>query len=888
MTVPMSIRLCFRVAVMAAALAWAAPAAAQVEPCAPAAKQPPKDSPLLVRCITLYAHPINETEVDQATYAYYIKAPYTVPSADKWVPYDEAEIAALNADFWGLWKTTFLDNLWIEVIDEPFENGTPAKHIVFHIEERARIRAVDYVAWPGTKTTVDISKIEEKLRDTEVHLAIDSFVDESTIRRVKGTIRELYSAKGYNDVKIEHDLKAMAAGKKRVTLTFTIDQGPKYKLAEVAFDGNHAFSDAQLRGKMKDNKPKAWWSFFTSGGTYLQEKFSDDAILVNEHYLNNGYVRAIVGQPRVETVRDSKDGKTRWIRLRIPIEEGKRYRIGTFTIAENVALRTEPLRAMFKVAEGDWYDHAKIGKGLDKAKDVYGSLGFWQFYPEPSPALRGVDPETGRPIGPEEPPAIVDVTIKMNEGKKYYVNRITFTGNTTTHDAVARRELRVLEEGPLDTMALKESIRRLNQLGYFKPLEGKPGEVDIEPTPGRDGLVDIKLKFEEQNRNQISFGAGVSQYDGFFGQLSYQTSNFLGRGETLGINLQKGTRARQYMVSFSEPYLFDRPLTAGIELFARQYTYPYQFSQDSIGGTTVVGYPITRNTRAFMGYGYEKTRVYDIEAAYLAAALGSQNPFLRQSLLLDYGGYRRVSKIMPSVVYNTINVPIFPDSGTRYSASFELAGPGGNTYYQKMRLEGIWYFPIPKAKRVTLGMRLEGQWISPRGPAAVLPIFEKFFIGGEYTVRGFDMRTIGPRDSVTGIVTGGNKTVVFNAELAFMIAGPVRLLGFFDAGQVRDVGESFGWWQYHNRVVPFDRGTLSDPFTNTILTAEPYVPTIETWAKSYAFKTSTGVELRFFMPVLNVPFRLIGAYNPSRFGVLNNNLQPTKQFTFRFAVGTTF
>ena len=887
MTVPTSIRLCFRTAIVAAVLAWAAPAAAQVEPCGPAAKQPPKDSPLLVRCITLFAHPINETSIDGATYMYYVKSKTSEPSKDIWSPYDADQVIA---DFWALWKTNFLDNLWVEVIDEPFENGVAAKHIVYHIEERSRVKAVDYVAWPGTKTTVDISKIEEKLRDDDVHLTLDSFVDEAVIRKVKGTIREIYSAKGYNDVKIEHELKPFASGPKFVTLTFTIDQGPKYKLAEVVFDGNHAFSDATLRSHMKDNKPKAWWSFFTSGGTYMQEKFADDATKVNEFYLDNGYVRAIVGQPEIETVRDSKDGKIRWIRLRVPVEEGRRYRIGTFTIADNQSVKTEPLRAAFKVSEGEWYNHAKIKKGLDKVQDLYGSLGFYQFLPEPTPALRGVDPQTGNPIGPEEPPAIVDVTIKMNEGKQYYINRITFVGNTNTHDTVARRELRIVEEGVFDTQALKESIRRLNQLGYFKPLEGKPGEVDIEPTPGRDGLVDIKLKFEEQNRNQISFGAGVSQYDGFFGQLSYQTSNFLGRGETLGINLQKGTRARQYVVSFSEPYLFDRPLTAGIELYARQYAYPYQFSQDSIGGTTIIGYPISRNTRAFMGYGYERSRVYDIDATYLAAANASGNPFLRQSLLLDYNGYRTVSKIMPSVVYNTVNQPIFPTEGKRYTASFELAGPGGNTYYEKMRFEGIWYFPMPKMKRLSWGLRAEGQWITPRGldSAFALPIFEKFFIGGEYTVRGFDMRSIGPRDTVTGIVTGGNKTLVFNAELSFIVAGPVRILGFFDAGQVKDVGQSFGWYENYTRVVPFDRGLLYDPFSSTILTPEPYAPTTEVYARSYAFKTSTGAELRFFMPVLNVPFRLIAAYNPSRFGVLNNNLQLTKAFTFRFAVGTTF
>src|SRR5262245_29662097 len=206
MTVSMSIRLCFRVAVLAAALAWAVPAAAQIEPCPapmkpdaqgkPQPNLPPANSPLLINCFQIYAHPINETNIDIATYDYYIKAQRTLPSKDQWAPYDPD---AIIADFWNLWKMNFLDNLWVEVIDEPFANGVAAKHVVFHIEERARVKAVDYVAWPGTKTTVDISKIEERLRDKEVHLAIDTMVDEATIRKVKGTIRDLYSSKGYND-----------------------------------------------------------------------------------------------------------------------------------------------------------------------------------------------------------------------------------------------------------------------------------------------------------------------------------------------------------------------------------------------------------------------------------------------------------------------------------------------------------------------------------------------------------------------------------------------------------------------------------------------------------------------------------------------------------------
>jgi outer membrane protein insertion porin family len=748
---------------------------------------------------------------------------------------------------------------------------------------------VDYVAAEGTKTDVDISKIEDTLRERDVHVALDTFVDEATIRRVKGVIREIYSDKGHNDVRIDTALKALPAGPKLVHLTFTIDQGPKYKIDDVVFDGNSAFSDATLRSQMKDNKPKAWWSFFTSGGTYLDAKFADDADKVNEFYLDKGYVRAIIGQPQIETVRDSSDGKTRWIRLRVPVDEGLRYRIGTFTIADNTALRTDALRAMFKVEEGDFYNYGKIKKGLEKAQEIYGQLGFWQWAPDPQALPRGVDPNTGMPTGPEEPPPIVDVTIRMIEGKRYYVNRITLTGNTTTHDSVARREMRVYEGGVFDTQALKESIRRLNQLGYFKPLEGTPGEIDVQPTPGRDGLVDIKLKFEEQNRNQISFGAGISQFDGFFGQLSYQTSNFLGRGETFGVNLQKGSRARQYQVSFSEPYLFDRPITAGIEVSARQFVFPFQFTQDSTGGNIVVGFPISRNWRLFTSYGYERIRVFDINEIYLSAAALVSNPFLRESLLIDSGGERTVSKITPSIMYNTVNQPIFPNDGKRLTAAVDVAGLGGSTEFIRTRLEGIWYIPLGgPTGRFSLGLRAEGTWIRPHGATTNLPIFEKFFLGGEYSVRGFDMRTIGPRDPITGVVTGGNKTLTFNGEFYINIAGPVRLLAFYDAGQVRDIGESFVWSEQITEIVQPPLPLLYDPFTALRLTEQPFVETTRVIGRTPAFKTSTGLELRFFMPVLNVPFRLIASYNPSRRGVFNNNLEPTKRFTFRFAVGTTF
>ena len=875
-------------AAAAAALSgFAAPAWAQdAPPCPKPANLPPANSPVLTRCMHLIAHPVNVTQVEQATYDYYIKAPRTDSTKQVFAPYDEE---ALMKDFWALWNTGFLDNIWIETIDEPYENGVAAKHVIYHIEERSRLKAIDYVAAEGTKTEVEVAKLESTLRDRNIRLNLDAFVDETTIRKVIGVIREVYAEKGYNDVSVATKTEPLPAGPKLIHLTFEINQGPKYKLKQVVFDGNTAFSDATLRGQIKENKPSSMMGLM-GGGTYLESKFADDAELVQEFYMNKGYVLARVGQPQVEKLSDTRDGKTRWVLLRIPVDEGKRYKVGTINITENKAVSAETLRRFFKITEGEYYSHAEIKKGLDKISELYGSVGYYQFAPDPVLAPRGIDPRTGEPTEPGEPPAVVDVNIKMVEGKQFYVNRIEFQGNTTTHDTVARREMRVYEGHVFNAENLKQSIKRLNQLGYFKPLEGKPDEISVAPTPGKEGMVDIKLKFEEQNRNQISFGAGVSQFDGFFGQLSFQTSNFLGRGETFGLNLQKGSRARQYQVSFSEPYLMDRPITVGADVYARQFVYDFQFTQDSVGTNLVFGYPLADFVRMFATYSYETIRVYDINPAYLAPGVLASNPILRESLLLDLGGRRKVSKIVPSIVYNTVDHPIFPSAGARYTTSVDLAGLGGNTQYVQVRGEGIKYIPLGARRKFAFGFRGEAQWIKPYGATTTLPIFEKFFLGGEYSVRGFDIRSIGPRDPFSGIVTGGNKSLLFNGEFYWNIGGPVRVLAFYDAGQVKDVGQNLRWYDPIVQPVTGNLPLLTDPFATVILTPPGVspLPQFETVGKTPAFKTSTGFEVRFFMPVLNVPFRFIGAYNPSRRGVLGNNLQIAEKFTFRFAVGTTF
>jgi outer membrane protein insertion porin family len=276
-----------------------------------------------------------------------------------------------------------------------------------------------------------------------------------------------------------------------------------------------------------------------------------------------------------------------------------------------------------------------------------------------------------------------------------------------------------------------------------------------------------------------------------------------------------------------------------------------------------------------------------------------RNTFVYDSLLVGQGGERTISKVVPQFVHNTVDNPIFPNAGRRLTAAIDLATMlGGNTNFVKPRVEGIMYFR--HTAKTTLGFRAQAEYIKPMGdsgcavvPGATvctpaLPIFERLFLGGEYSVRGFDIRSIGPTVPGSPIVLGGNKSLLFNAEYMFSIASQVRIVGFFDAGQVRNFGENFVWKEPVINTTAII-APLLDPFATSGL-IDPNAPTSRTEiiGETYAFKTSTGVELRFFMPVLNVPFRLIYAFNPSRVGVLDNNLEPAKDKVFRFAVGTTF
>ena len=840
---------------------------------------PPEGSPPLVQTVEFdFSAQGNQTNVPPATYLYYIQITdhISAPSQGRWVPYTPETEQLLREDFRRLWNTGFLDDLSIEVRDSPYPNGVMGKHITFKLEERQRVRIVTFEG----SDELDRADIDTALQESNLQMRVNAFLDLGKVRQIEALLRMMFSAKGFEFAEVTHSAQELAGSPKTVELRFDLDEGPKVEVHEIEFVGNDNISDGELKGQMENIKERWFLSWITGRGTYKAPLFEQDADSVVAHYLANGYIDANVGSPETEYLETSEDGKSRPMRLRIPVDEGPRYRVGEVRFDGNRVVPDAGMRSIFSgVVPGEYYSQEVVNDAIESATQGYGTLGYTglTIYPDlqrrtsPDYAVNAdvVFDGGGGSEGPQENPyahlqrpaylegdPVVDVTMRLEEGEQQFVRRITFVGNDSTRDEVIRRELQLFENGVFNTAALQTSIRRLNQLGYFEPLEEEA--VDIENVEGEENQVNLTVNLTEANLNQITFGAGVSQFDGFFGTLSYSTTNFLGRGETLSLGFQNGSRLRDINVGYTKPYLFNSNMSGGINLYSRRIEWIGAYTQDTTGGSLTLGWPLALFTRMFLTYSLEETGVTDINPFLMQDSnLLTLNPFFSDALLLGSDGRRTISKIAPSLRFDTVDHPIFPRSGRRYTATLELAGLGGNTKFWKPVLESTWY--MPHLSRTVIGLRGQYQHMSASVPEQI-PVFERLWLGGEYSVRGFDIRRIGPtvsdldpsvpENSFQGrTVMGGNKSLLFNAEYQVIIAQPVRLIFFYDTGQVQDFGDNFA---------------MRD------------------------FKTSTGAELRFFMPMLNVPFRLIYAWNPQRDGVFNDNFQPQEQTTFRFAVGSTF
>jgi outer membrane protein insertion porin family len=730
----------------------------------------------------------------------------------------------LREDFRRLWDTGFLDDLLLDVRD-----GPKGKIVSFVVRERKRIQIVDYRGSKALTTT----NIEDELKKKEAAIKVDTFYDPGKARRVEAVILGMLKDKGLSFASVKHETKNI--GSAGLQLSFILDEGPKTKVKQVTFEGNSVFSDGKLRSRMKKVKPTGFWNltWLTGKNKFTEEKWDEDQSKLREFYLDHGYVTATVGAPKLTYV-DGKSGlfkkkAVKWLLVEIPVSEGDQYKVGDVKFEGLTVFDEAHIRDLFKLQTGDVYRESRLKKGFDKLRDIYGSQGYFQFtgYPRRHP-----DPEK----------KIVDVNLTLEEDKKYFVGRIRFTGNGTTRDKVIRREVYLNEGDTFNTEALKLTIRRLNQLGYFKPMEGPP-EINLQD--GSEDKLDLAFKVEEQNRNQFTFGAGVSGIEGTFVNASFATANFLGQGETLQLSAQTGQRTKNYQFSISEPYFLDHPITAGVDVFKRKIRYEsfgtfVGYTQEGTGASVTTGLSVGRFSRLFLNYGYEIVKISGLTTATTGTGGGSGQPTFDPSFSTASSN-RRESRVTPSFLHNTTDSPFTPRSGSKYTLTAQVSGGplGGTVDFFKPTIEVIRY--IPHTKKTALGLRLDASIILPFGDTKVLPYYQRFFLGGETQIRGYNIRTVGPIDSSNRSL-GGNKYIVANAEYYFDVFGPLRLLLFFDAGQAYLEGEKMDLRQ---------------------------------------LRTSTGAEMRFTMPVINVPFRLIYAFNPNR-----DSFQPRS--TFKFAVGTTF
>src|SRR5208337_1570471 len=370
--------------------------------------------------------------------------------------------------------------------------------------------------------------------------------------------------------------------------------------------------------------------------TYDATKLEEDTERVRSEYQNRGYFKVVVNDPKTE-MRDTGHkgfhipllmaGPGKAVDLTMPIEEGDKYRLGKITFKGNKAItNTIALRNLVPLKDGDVFSREKIAKGLDNLRKAYGEYGYINFSPVPETSF-------------DEDKKLVNVEIDVDEGKQFYVRRIEFQGNTTTRDKVIRREL-ALEEGGIYNSRLWElSLLRLNQLSYFDQLKADDPNVTDKKLDEKNGLVDLTLHVKEKGKNQIGLNGGVSGLEGAFIGLNYATNNFLGRGETLQVQISLGNLARSVMFGFTQPYMFDRPLQFGFNVFGNKINFDQarqlsifrgqtlnlpsavlqnlqNYSQSSIGFSTSLSYPLRRSfKRLGITYSLDRSNLLPLSTA---------------------------------------------------------------------------------------------------------------------------------------------------------------------------------------------------------------------------------------------------------------------------------
>jgi outer membrane protein insertion porin family len=744
---------------------------------------------------------------------------------------DDYDAISIERDFNSLWNTGYFDDL-------RFEREDSEKGVILDIfvREKPNIREINYKGL----SSVTVSDVLDRFKKEKVGLSVESQFNPAKIKRAETVLKEMLAEHGHQFATIKEDIKTIPPAS--VQINFIVKEGPVVKVGQIKFQGNQHISSLDLRRSMRNLKPVGipysivFEDLFAR--TFDSSKLEEDTERVRQAYRDKGYYTAAVEEPKTQ-IRDQgglnlftfRQRKGKRIDIQLGIEEGSRYRLGTITFTGNKAVtNVKALRGTFPIKDGDWFNATEVGKGLENLKKAYGQLGYINFGAIPTPEF-GADGKT------------VSLKVDIDEGKQFYVSRIEFQGNTVTRDRVIRREL-LLDEGSVYNSQMWEySLLRLNQLEYFETLK-----VDQDSEAHQDadaGTVELLLKVKEKGKNSIGMNGGVSGLSGAFLGVNYQTNNFLGLGETLSLQGNIGNVSRQFLFGFTQPYIRNRAVSLGFQIFNNKTDYNaaknYQattgvsanltsaqqalvqnYNQTSNGFNFSLSYPLKRHSFQRLGLTYSFTR-----SSISTFSPASQSFFQTLSFRSGIQGSNALAGIVNSSVsfsylYNTVSSTTRPRSGKEISAVLQMAGIWGNVRYiapivSYRSFRSMHYLKFSPTGRNILALRAQLGYVQGIS-GAVAPPQNRFYSGGESDVRGFDIRgatpygyvptrvnfqltnpdgTCVPRDPtnpqdnqcinvplpIYGIASiGGDSNLTTNIEYRIPIVGPLTFSLFDDFG----------------------------------------------------------------------------------------------------------
>ena len=565
----------------------------------------------------------------------------------------------------------------------------------------------------------------------EIKLAPRQIFTRSKVRADVARIIELYKRQGRFAATVEP--KMVQLDQNRVDVVFEINEGPKSKVRQINIIGNEAFSDGQLKGEMI-TKEAGLLKIFSSGTSYDPDRLNYDQQQLRAFYLSQGYVDFRIVSAVAELTPDKKDFIVTFV-----VEEGRRYKFGEVSVDSqlrdfdsSVMTRTLPMKP------GDWYDAKLVENTIERLNETAGTFGY---------AFADVKPQYDR--DPES--LTMGVKFVINEAPRVYIERVDVNGNTLTQDKVIRREFRLAEGDAFNSLAVKRSTARINSLGYFQ----ENFEIDQADGSSSDRIV-LEANVQEQATGELSLSAGFSSLESFIFQGSIRQRNFRGRGQTVGLSVNYSRYSRSASISFTEPNVFDKNISAGVDIYRRDYNNGYYsrasstYEQSTTGLQARVGVPLTEYMSMLGRYTFNYDKISLDEDLYFADLDGDGvrtcEPLLAGRYLCDALGTRTTSMIGASLVYNSLEGGVRPNRGLRAEINVDFAGLGGSSRY--LRFTGNMHRFWSLGSGFILQLSGETGYIKglrDRGPGNDDVLLTDRFFLGEPQIRGFDIRGVGPR-----------------------------------------------------------------------------------------------------------------------------------------------